>query len=904
MSRKDRLEDLFDAGLNLEKAREWLLQSCNDDPDLKKELDDLWSHSEDADTIFDLKKVDGDETIEFTAPTAKEGAENKYEIREVIASGGMGTVYRAEQQFPIQRIVALKVLENRFSREMSERFRMEGQVLAMLAHPYIAQVYDYGITIEGDPYIAMEYIDGEPISNYCDRVALNIKDRLNLFRKICEGLEHAHQKGIIHRDIKPNNIMVIEHDGKPIPKIIDFGIARFTDKDAMVQPHRTRAGTVIGTPHYMSPEQAGGFHEQTDTRTDIYSLGVVLYQLLTGVIPLDQHLNNETSLQECCRIIREVEPQPPSKRILLEDERFDQIAGKRGCGSARELAALIKGDLDWVALKALAKHPEDRYTGCTQLAADLGYYLQNRPLIAGPPGNIYHARKFFRRYRPQLITSAVFLLAGLISVSVFLVQQQRANHRISLINGYMTSIITNMTPRMESQEANSAQTLRQIADEADSVLSHRGLGEANLRRALGSAFANLGLDEEAAQQYQEGINLYSSLSTPKRVVWDLRAKMAHSLSRLGRIDEAQDQYKTVLAEIAANPGASTPRQALWLKALYGFFLNEIDAFEEAVDVLTACIEQIPQTNLSPERSLRIQMGLASSYAGKQKFKEAEAVYVKHLTDIINSEDPSEEAGTARHNYGNLLIRMRRYSDAQTYHQLNFNIRSRTLVPNHERTLNSLSRLGWAQYRQAKREGAKSKNYNPLLDEAERNLSYVYQQEKAGYGRNHHRTMTTINDLAHVVHMRNKQAAVDLLAQTDNLSDTVRRHPKVINTRNTYGDYLIRVQDYQNADRVLRQTLEDSIAVTGEGHQTALVLLTLGELHEIINKPEDALAFYRRGVDAEPNKRTAAFWRMRLLAEALKNNGNPDQARAEINKAAETLGQTREVKRRLAALDKK
>ena len=338
----------------------------------------------------------------------------KYKILGIIGEGGMGSVLRAEEQGPLKRVVALKITRHGLnSRQVIQRFEAERQALAVMAHAHIAKVLDAGSTDSGRPYFVMEFVEGAPITAFCDKHRLSLKDRVHLFMKVCEGVQHAHQKGIVHRDLKPSNILVTLREGvAPCPKIIDFGIAKAVGGEKLAEEtFVTGFGNLVGTPGYMSPEQAGLGGMDVDLRTDIYSLGVVLYELLTGTTPHQPEKSVSGDYFEVLRLIREVIPNRPSVHLsLAEEDILNSVAEKRAT-TPHAMVRAIKGDLDWITMKCLQKERERRYESAGALRGDLQRHLDSRPVSAGPESSVYLWRKFFQRHKPLVMVSA---LAGAI----------------------------------------------------------------------------------------------------------------------------------------------------------------------------------------------------------------------------------------------------------------------------------------------------------------------------------------------------------------------------------------------------------------------------------------------------------------------------------------------------------
>ncbi len=354
-----------------------------------------------------------------------------FRIVEKVGEGGMGIVYKAEQRAPVRRIVALKVIKlGMDTREVVARFDAERQALAMLSHPNVAKVFEAGMTDTGRPYFAMEYVAGVPFTHYCDESQLTTRQRLELFIPVCQAVQHAHQKGIIHRDLKPTNILVTLVDGKPVPKVIDFGIAKATNQALTQHTLFTQTGTLIGTPEYMSPEQAMTSGLDVDTRTDIYSLGVILYEVLTGTLPLDAKSIRAAGMEGMARLIKTVEPQKPSTRLVTA------LAGETAkrntpppSGPARNLHTIqreLRGDLDWIVMKCLEKDRTRRYDTATGLGMDIERHLNNETVVARPASAVYRFQKAFRRNRIAFVAAGAVAATLLFGIVISVWQAARA----------------------------------------------------------------------------------------------------------------------------------------------------------------------------------------------------------------------------------------------------------------------------------------------------------------------------------------------------------------------------------------------------------------------------------------------------------------------------------------------
>jgi len=435
----------------------------------------------------------------------------RYKLLHTLGEGGMGIVYLAQQKHPIRRQVALKVIKPGMdSKRVIARFEAERQALALLDHPNIAHVHDAGTTESGRPYFVMEYVKGLSITEHCDRHKLTVEERLKLFQQVCLAVHHAHQKGIIHRDIKPSNILVSTEDDKAIPKIIDFGVAKAIARPLTERTLATEDSQLLGTPEYMSPEQADMASEDIDTRSDIYSLGVLLYVLLTGVLPFDSDTLRTGGIEHIRQIIRETDPKTPSTRLSKLGEEAREVAEKRRTEVAT-LAKCLHRELEWIPLKAIRKERTERYRSASELADDIDNYLNGAPLIAGPPSTIYRLKKFIRRNR-SLVTGIAALLAvlitGIVVSTVLAIGQAHARAEAQLIVDFLENDVLGSVSETRIGEAKISYMLDHASKNLEGKFKDKPLIEARISEKLGWMYWVLDESAKAEPHLENAIRIY------------------------------------------------------------------------------------------------------------------------------------------------------------------------------------------------------------------------------------------------------------------------------------------------------------------------------------------------------------------------------------------------------------
>ena len=543
--RWERTKQILEEALRLtpEQRSAYLDLICGMDHELRSEVASLISSHEAAGSQF--LAAPAPEILDLTSsrspsPTPLNPVIGNYRLVEELGRGGMGQVWLAEQTAPLRRQVALKLIKGGMLDTSSlQRFQSERQSLAIMDHPAIAKVFDAGATSDGQPYFVMEYVAGAPITDYCDQKRLTIPERLELFIKVCEGVQHAHQKAIIHRDLKPANILVVEVDGKPLPRIIDFGLAKGSTAEVLGKVQLTLEGGFLGTPGYMSPEQADQGLQDVDTRTDVYSLGAVLYVLLTGLLPFETEAGPKQRLDEALRKVREEDPPRPSTRANTRSDSTKRTAEARGT-QPKQLVSLLRGDLDWITLKALERDRDRRYATAAELVADIDCYLRNEPVQAHPASVWYRGRKFLRRYWIP-VTATTMVIASL-SAGLYTANRQRL--------------------RAERRFAQLRQLAHQVLFDLDKELT--GLpGAINARKKLVATSTEYlaGLSADAVNDKD------LALEAAESYVQVARVQGVPAWNNLGQYKEAEESLRKadslLDAVLAADP---RNRNALWLSA--------------------------------------------------------------------------------------------------------------------------------------------------------------------------------------------------------------------------------------------------------------------------------------------------------------------------------------------------
>ena len=736
----------------------------------------------------------------------------RYKLVEVIGEGGYGTVYLAEQEEPVRRQVALKIIKlGMATKQVIARFEAERQTLALMDHPNIAKVFDAGATASGRPFFVMELVRGVPITDYCDQANLSPVERLDLFIQVCQAIQHAHQKGIIHRDIKPSNILVAEHDGHAAPKVIDFGIAKATAGQALRgQTLLTAFEQFIGTPAYMSPEQAQAGDQDIDTRSDIYSLGVLLYELLTGRLPFGAKGLLEAGVNEMRRIIGEDAPLKPSTRLsTLGVEDLSTVAKQR-CVEPVKLIQLVRGDLDWIVMRCLEKERGRRYGTAESLADDLRRHLRHEPVEAAAPRLGYRMGKFVRRHRAGLATAGalVVLLLAAATVSTWqAVRASRAEQESRAVARFLEDMLKTASP--EQAQGRDTALLREIVDKAaarvDVELKNQPRVMARLEDILGNVYVDLG-EYGAAEPL-----LSKALTVRERLLGQEHSDTLVSVNSVGSLLYAKGDHK----------GA----EALFRRAL--------KAGERTLG------RDHPGT-MESANNLAVTLKAEADYAGAEPlFRRA----LETRERTLGKDHP--ETLRSMHDLAGLLYYKGDYAGAEPLFRRALEVRERTLGKDHPDTICSLSSL-------AALLGDKS-DYaatEPLLRRA-------LEASERTLGRDHPDTMLIANNLAGTLSARNDYAAAEsLLRRTLETRERTlgKDHPDTLVSVNSLAILLLTKSDYAGAEPLFRRALETRERTLGKDHPDTLI--SVQNLAFLLGEGGDymqAEALYSRALEAQERK---------------------------------------------------
>jgi eukaryotic-like serine/threonine-protein kinase len=858
--RWEQIKNLLHKAMQLapEPRARFLDETCSADASLRVELESLLLAEGQVPSQFLQQLPAGAEAVApwdriDSASAALETGQlfaNNFRLMRRLGEGGMGQVWLAVQVSPVQRQVALKLIKaGMYDEAVVQRFQSERQSLAIMDHPAIAKVFDAGTTSQGQPYFVMEYVPGLPITEYCDLRKLSIAERLQLFIQACDAVQHAHRKAIIHRDLKPPNILVVEVDGRPVPRIIDFGLAKALPPagtaPAAGQSLFTQLGHFVGTPGYMSPEQIDLNVQDIDTRTDVYSLGVVLYVLLTGLQPFETRARQKPPIDELLRQLRQEEPPTPSAKTSSDREGAAATATARSA-TPGQLVGLLRGDLDGIAMKALEKDRARRYGAPSELAADIRRYLNHEPVMARPASAGYHLRKYLRRHRVAMGTLAGLLLlltAFSLLQSVELRRTTQERDRANRITDFMTGMFKVADP---NEARGNSVTAREILDKASAEMQD-GLAkdpevQSQMMQVMATTYLNLGLYARAHELSKRALDAQLRLlgpDNPKTLA--SMTQLGWILNREGQNEEAEKVERQALASERRILGTENPLTLETMDHLAVIEQGRGQFSEE--EALEREVIKIGSRTLGAENEqiLRAMNNLGLALIYQSRYAEGEQVFRRLVEAAPRAWGPDHPRTLTA--LGNLALAIQlqgRLSEAEPLYRENLAARRRVLGSEHPNTTVVMDAL------------ADLLSEEGHLDEAEVLLREAVANRLHALGPEHIDTLRSENNLADVLAKQGRALEAEALqrqALATELRSAGAQNPITLVGQSGLARILLTEGRRAEAEQLARETLEAQQRSLGPLHTDTLnTLQVLGTAMALDHRYAEASKLFRDVID--------------------------------------------------------
>lgn len=855
----DRLKDLLLDAIErpAEQRRAYLEQATGGDQSLLQRVLELVDAWERATTVLRDDPASSQSPLTPSAfdPMREGDKVGPYIIGKRIGEGGFGVVHRARQEEPVKRELAIKILKAGFgSRAVLARFEGERQALARLTHPSIARIIDAGATAQGVPYFAMELVEGEPITTYCDQRKLPIEARLRLFGRVCHAVQHAHQKGIIHRDLKPSNILIADVDGQPLPKVIDFGIAKAIDEPLTDSSIVTMAHQVIGTPRYMSPEQASFAPGAIDTRSDIFSLGVILYELLCGTTPLSDETLRGVALSDLARLLRESRFPKPSTRLSTAVDARDAAARARAAQPDR-LERQLASDLDWLVMRAIEPEPERRYQTALAFARDIERYLAHEPIDARPPGRAYLARKFMRRHRVPVVAGAVVSLALLTGLGFALYGLDRAARdrdaaeaslaEATAVTDFLSRTLSSVDPAAKGKDVKVADLLVDASEQLHESFKGTDATKGRLHHVIGTAFWALGDWKNAEREMRSSVLLRETALGPiSPGTLTSLANLSAIVYEQGDVQRALPLSQRVVDGLLASVGEEN-QQTIGAMSNHSLMLKAAGNIDQAYDMQRRVVE-LNEKVFGPDhgRTIGSIHNLGNTLLDLDRPDDAEAMLLDALRRgerALGADAP--ETVLARESLATFYHKLNRHTEARPLMTAVVDDRRRIYGDTHPQTLLAIYNLG-----------ANAMSMDEF-DRAVPLFAEVLRASPSVIPARHPVTQATITNLA-IIHQkigweRMDPALTDKMAE---ISRLVGDQNVSIGYRNVVAVVMASLEPESARDPEFARRIADRVCAEAESSNDSYIygyLDTLALAHFVSGRVQEAIEIQKRAVALAP-----------------------------------------------------